>query len=283
MKAREALLVKTEAKKPWLNSVACCSARPENARAIAAPIVQDSPLFQSKRFLECVEDSFLTQLVREPTRGGALLDLLFANKEGLVGDVKVGDCLGQSDHEIVEFSILGDVRRVTTKTAILNLKRADFDLLRTLVARVPWESLLKGKGVQEAWTLLKMEILKAQKQAVPEYCKASHRGRRPVWMSRELLSRLRKKKRVHVLWKKGQATRGDYKEVAKELTKKLSRMHCRKAAIPPCRSRTVERRQRQQLARQGTKFFTVKGTESPRAAEELKRMVQLMAPKLQTV
>lgn len=34
----------------------------------------------------------------------------------------------------------------------------------------------------------------------------------------------------------------------KELTKKLSRMHCRKAAIPHCRSRTVERRQRQQLA-----------------------------------
>ena len=70
-----------------------------------------------------MEDSFLTQLVREPTRGGALLDLLFTNSEGLVGDVKVGDCLGQSDHEIVEFSILGDVRRVTSKTAILNFQR----------------------------------------------------------------------------------------------------------------------------------------------------------------
>ena len=82
-----------------------------------------------------MQDSFLTQLVREPTRGGALLDLLFTNTEGLVGDVKVGDCLGQSDHEIVEFSILGDVRRVTSKTAILN-----FDLFWTLVAGVPWES-----------------------------------------------------------------------------------------------------------------------------------------------
>lgn len=75
--------------------------------------------------------------------------------------MKVGDCLGQSDHEIVEFSILGDVRRVTSKTAILNFRRVDFDLFRTLVAGVPWESLLQGKGVQEAWTLLKMEILKA--------------------------------------------------------------------------------------------------------------------------
>ena len=59
---------------------------------------------QSKRFLGCMEDSFLMHLVQAPTRGGALVDLHFTNREGLVGDVKVGDCLGQSDHEIVEFS-----------------------------------------------------------------------------------------------------------------------------------------------------------------------------------
>ena len=42
---------------------------------------------RSQRFLECVEDNFLTQLVSEPTREGALLDLLFVNREGLVDDV----------------------------------------------------------------------------------------------------------------------------------------------------------------------------------------------------
>ena len=77
---------------------------------------------QSERFLECVEDSFLTQLVQEPTRGGALLDLLFTNSEGLLGDVKAGDCLEQSGHEIVKLSIIGDVRRVTSKAAILNFE-----------------------------------------------------------------------------------------------------------------------------------------------------------------
>ena len=119
---------------------------------------------------------FLTQLVQEPTKGGALLDLLFTNSEGLVGDVKAGDCLGQSDHKILEFSVLGDVRSVTSKTALLNFQRADFDLFRPLVAGVPWESRLKGKGVQEACMLLKMEILKVKEQAVPECCKVSRRG-----------------------------------------------------------------------------------------------------------
>ena len=59
---------------------------------------------QSSRFLEHVEDSFLTQLDSKPTRGGAPLDLLFTNREGLVGDMVVGSCLGQSGHEMVEYS-----------------------------------------------------------------------------------------------------------------------------------------------------------------------------------
>ena len=54
---------------------------------------------QSWRFLECVGDNFLTQLVKEPTRGSKILDLLFVNREGLVGDVKVGSRLRQGTTE----------------------------------------------------------------------------------------------------------------------------------------------------------------------------------------
>ena len=35
---------------------------------------------QSRRFLECMEDNFLLQLVRQPTRGDVPLDLLFTGK-----------------------------------------------------------------------------------------------------------------------------------------------------------------------------------------------------------
>jgi len=77
-----------------------------------------------------MEDNFLMQLVREPMRGAALLDLLFTNRESLVGDVEVRGCLGQSDHDMVEFSILGGVRRGNSKTATLDFWRADFELPR---------------------------------------------------------------------------------------------------------------------------------------------------------
>ena len=40
-----------------------------------------------------------------------MLDLVLTNKEGLVGNVKIRDSLGCSDHEMVEFKILEAVRR----------------------------------------------------------------------------------------------------------------------------------------------------------------------------
>ena len=101
---------------------------------------------QSRRFLECVGDNFLTQLVREPTRGSNILDLLFVNREGLVGDVKVGGRLGQSDHEMLDFSILVEPRKGASRTATLDFRRADFNLFRTMVERVPWEEVLEEIG-----------------------------------------------------------------------------------------------------------------------------------------
>lgn len=47
----------------------------------------------SWRFLKHVEGNFLMQMASEPTREVAVLDLLFVNRRGLVGDVTVGSNL----------------------------------------------------------------------------------------------------------------------------------------------------------------------------------------------
>ncbi|KAK4821662.1 LOW QUALITY PROTEIN: hypothetical protein QYF61_027130 [Mycteria americana] len=109
--------------------------------------------------------------------------------------------------------ILGEVRSGIIRTATLDFQRADFGLFRRLVDRVPWEAVLKGKGVQEGWTFFKEEVLKAQDQAVPVCQKTSWWGRLPALLNRELWLALRKKRRVYDLWKKGQATQEDYKDV----------------------------------------------------------------------
>lgn len=57
-----------------------------------------------RRFLECEDYSFLTQLMREPTREADPQDLLFVNRERLVQGVVAGGTLRQSDHKITMFN-----------------------------------------------------------------------------------------------------------------------------------------------------------------------------------
>jgi len=64
-----------------------------------------------------------------------------------LADVEVGGCLGQSDHEMADFSILCGARRGDSKTATLDFQRVDFELFWRLVGRVPWDSVLEDKGV----------------------------------------------------------------------------------------------------------------------------------------
>lgn len=45
------------------------------------------------RFLECVNDKFITQMVEEPLRRGVLLNLMLTN-EAFIEDVKVKGNLG---------------------------------------------------------------------------------------------------------------------------------------------------------------------------------------------
>ncbi|KAK4808514.1 hypothetical protein QYF61_005831 [Mycteria americana] len=91
----------------------------------------------------------------------------------------------------------------------------------TLVERVPWETVVKGKGAQEGWAFFKKEVLKTQEQVVPMCGKTNQRGRRPAWLNRELLLGLRKKKRVYHFWKKGQVTQEEYRDLVKSFREEI--------------------------------------------------------------
>jgi len=147
----------------------------------------------------------------------------------------VGGCLALSEHAMTEFSVRGEVKREASKTTTMDFWRADFGLLRTLVERVPWERVLKSKGVQKGWTFLKEEVLKAQQQAVPMCCKTNQWGRQPAWLNRVLFFGLRKKRRVYHLCKKGQVTQEEYKGLAgpcrEEIRKAKAQLELRLATV----------------------------------------------------
>lgn len=73
--------------------------------------------------------------------------------KGLVGDVVVGGSLGQRDHKMSEFSIVGEVKR-GTRTSTWDSGGQILALFRTLIDRVSPE----GKGIQEGWIHFKKEL-----------------------------------------------------------------------------------------------------------------------------
>ena len=99
------------------------------------------------------------------------------NGESLMGEMATGDCLGHSDHDhdrdqVVKFKSFGDRRKIYIQTPALDMRRADFRLLRELVNKVPWETF-ESIGVCCCWSLFKYHLLRAQKQAIPKYHKSS--------------------------------------------------------------------------------------------------------------
>lgn len=69
-------------------------------------------------------------------KGHGLLDLMFTNKEGWVGDVKVWDSIGCRDHEIVEFRIPGGRNKAKNRIVALDFRSADFVLFTDLLGRI---------------------------------------------------------------------------------------------------------------------------------------------------
>jgi len=129
--------------------------------------------------------------------------------------VKVGGSLGSSDHEMTEFRILRGGSRAVSRIKSLDFRRANFDLFKDLLGGIPWGMALEGRGVQESWLLFKHHFLRTQDWCIPLSKKSSKGGRRPAWISKELLAELRRKRKVHRMCKEDQAAWEEYRNVVR--------------------------------------------------------------------
>lgn len=131
----------------------------------------------SSKILKCIKDSFLVEMMKSPTRREALLDLLLANVKELIVEVKHKGSPGCSDHTLMEFSPLRGRGWVKSKVRTLNLRKANFQLFRSLMHDILWETALRGKRVNGSWEIFKNIFLTAEKLSTST-CKKSGRGGR---------------------------------------------------------------------------------------------------------
>ena len=107
------------------------------------------------------------RLSREAAEAPFLETFKVRQDRALSNMIKVGSLLGQSDNEMLDFSILVEPRRGVSRTATLDFQRADFNLFRTMVERVPWEIVLERVGAQKGWEYFKETALKVQDLTIP--------------------------------------------------------------------------------------------------------------------
>lgn len=70
-------------------------------------------------------------------------------------------------------------------------------LIRDLLGIVPWDRPLKGRRTQENWPVFEDHLPQAQEQCIPTKWSQAKSLRRPAWMNKELLDKLRHKKKVY--------------------------------------------------------------------------------------
>lgn len=97
---------------------------------------------QSWRLLECIEENFLVQVLDKATRDEVLPDLVLTIVEELNKEGKPGGTWGCSDCALFELVILREMAKSKVS------RRTNFRLFRELLDEVPWEVVLRGRGVE---------------------------------------------------------------------------------------------------------------------------------------
>jgi len=64
------------------------------------------------------------------------LDLLLTSGNELIGDIRIGGCLGCNDYAMVEFTILKNMEQTNSKMKTLNFRKANFQVFRELVNKI---------------------------------------------------------------------------------------------------------------------------------------------------
>ena len=95
------------------------------------------------------------------------------------------------------------------KFSNMKFRRVNFQLLKKLLVKIPWETVLRDRGTDQSWQHFKDTFLRVQELCIP-MCKSS--SRKSTWLSTDLLVKLRCKKEMHRQWKQGHVAWVEYRD-----------------------------------------------------------------------
>ncbi len=157
---------------------------------------------EGSRLINMVEDSFLMQVVIQPTRENNILDLVLVSDPDLVRDCEVEEKLGGSNHIIIRFNICVQHKLDNNPTLVPDYRKANFNVAFELLPPTEWEyidSNLHVNTIEGMWMVIRDKLLEVQRTTVPMKPRRINGVVDPPWITMAIKGAIDTKKRNYNL------------------------------------------------------------------------------------
>jgi ribonucleases P/MRP protein subunit RPP40 len=144
-------------------------------------------------FQEMMSDLFLTQHVKDPTRGTNILDLVISTEAEMVDDLTVAVPVGNSDHNTLYWDLICDAAGHERKQQHYNYKQGNYKAIVDEMKEVDWMTEFKDMDVEERWGRFKVEFIECRNRHVKKCKERTKRDK--VWMNEKIRKQIRKRNR----------------------------------------------------------------------------------------
>jgi ribonuclease P/MRP protein subunit RPP40 len=184
-----------------------------------SPVTEASILF-----VDCLDDNFLTQHVKDPTRitntSKKILDLVITDQPDAIEEVEVLDSLDNSDHQMLRWSIVVDMELIEYQGTTKDYNKADYESIKDLLRQVNWEQTFSG-DVNQCWNEFRKILQNAVNQFVPDRHQKFGKYKKAIWMTHKAVKKV---KRKHNLFRRYRdINNGKYIEAVREAKIEIKR------------------------------------------------------------
>ena len=146
--------------------------------------------------LDVMNSMFFTHIVKKPTRGSNILDLIFASSPDLVKNVKIRPGIGDHHSVTAEVQLRAKVSKKTTRTIFMYDKADETELKCEIAAmRQGFLTTCSLRTANENWQYFTTRLQQIVNTLVP---KKIVRGRHDLpWLDPSLRRKIGKKNRFH--------------------------------------------------------------------------------------